>query len=71
MMTVITLPDDKCTVTLPIGTVVYAMNHEHALDRSMTVVIEARGSTNYDNQRRAVDFAGIHLFWVQGKCQTL
>ena len=61
------LPDEEHHATLPAGTIVYQMNRYASLDRAIAVIITARGSTNYDNWRQAVDpQTHNHLFWVQG-----
>lgn len=67
--TEIPLPDERCEMTLPAGTIVFCREH-FALERDTAVVIEVRGATNYDNQRRAryvSDQEYDFRFYVKGR----
>jgi hypothetical protein len=48
------IPNDECTVLLPIGTVVLMDNEFFKLTEPVSANFEKRGSTNYDNQRYGV-----------------
>lgn len=71
-MTVLLIPDSAIDrIAIIKGTVVYKGNAYYTLPANQMVSIEARGATNYDNQRRATDpDTGLHLFWVCGPFRT-
>lgn len=64
------LPDEEAVITFPAGTIVYGWFGGYGYmetTRELTLKIEARSATNYDNNRRVVDRDGIHLFWIRGR----
>lgn len=65
--TILELPDSETVIVIPAGTVVYRANRYVALEVDTMAWIDARGNTNYDNQRRAKTATGIHMFWIKGQ----
>ena len=66
-LTTVNLPNQRATILLPAGTVVYAENAPFELGCDAEVTIEERENTNHANMRRALDKRGNHWFWVQGQ----
>lgn len=67
-LTIVELPETEIKTTVNKGTVVYLDNKETELQQDWDVIIEERGSTNYNNQRRAIHpVYRTHMFWVQGQ----
>jgi hypothetical protein len=65
------LPDEQCTFEVPAGTIMKSHETGKYVETkvALSMSVDERGNTNYDNQRRASSAGGT--FWIKGKFSSI